>query len=151
MGGDDQPRRAEAISGIESVERLDDGAGFGVGTEEWEPRVVFGRTATEDMSDTEVDLRRSYVVEANSHGAEYRTTQSVSSADGGRSLLTMLFSGIAFATLAKVMSATIGKLFENATRTVYEGDLVDVAAASETANRSAESQVARRRRSFGAR
>ena len=28
---------AEAISGIESVESLDDGAGFGVGTEEWEP------------------------------------------------------------------------------------------------------------------
>ena len=68
---------SEAINGIVSVERLDDGTGFEVGTSWRETRIMFGRMATEDMWVTELDPGHSYVVEANSHGAEYRTTQSV--------------------------------------------------------------------------
>lgn len=130
---------ADAISGIESVERLDDGSGFQVGTKWRETRTMFGRTATEVMWVTEFDPGHRYVVEANSHGAEYRTKQSVAPADGGGSLLTMAFSGKAVSTMAKVMSATVGKLFENATRKAFEKDLADVAAAAEAASPSADS------------
>lgn len=122
---------ADAISGIESVERLDDGSGFQVGTKWRETRTMFGRTATEAMWVTKIDPGHRYVVEASSHGAEYRTKQSVAPADGGGSLLTMSFSAKAVSTMAKVMSATVGKLFENATRKAFEQDLADVAAAAE--------------------
>jgi len=122
---------ADAISGIDSVERLDDGSGFGVGTKWRETRTMFGRTATEIMWVTEIDAGQRYVVEAKSHGAEYRTEQSVAPAVGGGSLLTMSFSGKAVGTMAKVMSATVGKLFENATRKAFEQDIADVASAAE--------------------
>jgi carbon monoxide dehydrogenase subunit G len=129
----------EAISGIESVERLDDGTDFEIGTKWRETRVMFGRTATEVMWVTEIDPGRSYVVEASSHGAEYRTTQRVAPTNDGGSILTMSFSGKPVSTMAKVMSATIGRFFENATRKAFEQDLIDVAAAAEAASRSDDS------------
>ena len=122
---------ADVIAGIESVERLDGGSGFGVGTTWRETRVMFGRTATEDMWVTKIEPGRSYVVEAASHGAEYRTTQSVEPVDGGSSRLTVSFSGKPVTTTAKVMSATVGRFFQKATRKAFEKDLVDIAAAAE--------------------
>jgi carbon monoxide dehydrogenase subunit G len=122
---------AGVIAGIESVERLDDGSGFGVGTTWRETRVMFGRTATEDMWVTKIDPGHSYVVEAASHGAEYRTTQSVEPVDGGGSRLALSFSGRPVSALAKVMAATVGRLFESATRKAFEQDLVDIAAVAE--------------------
>ena len=121
----------DAIGGIESVERLDDCTGFGVGTKWRETRTMFGRTATEDMWVATLDPGHSYVVEANSHGAEYRTTQSVEPAGDGRSVLSMSFSANPTGTMAKVMSATIGRFFVNATRKAFEKDLADIAAAAE--------------------
>jgi len=122
---------ADVIAGIESVERLDGGSGFGVGTTWRETRVMFGRTATEEMWVTKIEPGRSYVVEAASHGAEYRTTQSVEPVDGGSSRLTVSFSGKPVTTTAKVMSATVGRFFQKATRKAFEKDLVDIAAAAE--------------------
>lgn len=130
---------SEAISGIESVERLDDGSGFQIGTKWRETRVMFGRTATEVMWVTEIDPGRRYVVEASSHGAEYRTEQRVAPTDDGGSVLTTSFSGKPVSTMAKVMSATVGKLFENATRKAFEQDLSDIATAAEAAGPSDES------------
>jgi len=124
----------DAISGIEHVERLDEGSGFDVGTKWRETRTLFGRTATEDMWVTELDPGHSYVVEANSHGAEYRTTQSVEPDGDGGSVLLMSFSGNPTGTMAKVMSATIGRLFVNATRRAFEQDLADIASAAETSS-----------------
>jgi carbon monoxide dehydrogenase subunit G len=121
----------DAISGIESVERLDDGTGFGVGTKWRETRTMFGRTATEDMWVTALDPGRSYVVKANSHGAEYRTTQRVEPDGDGGSVLSMSFSANPTGRMAKVMSATIGRFFVNATRRAFERDLADIAAAAE--------------------
>jgi carbon monoxide dehydrogenase subunit G len=122
---------ADVIASIESVERLDGGSGFGLGTKWRETRVMFGRTATEDMWVAEIEPGRSYVVEAASHGAEYRTTQSVEPVDGGGSRLALSFSGKPVSALAKVMSATVGRFFEKATRRAFERDLIDVAAAAE--------------------
>lgn len=121
----------DAISGIESVERLDDGTGFDVGTTWRETRIMFGRTATEDMWVTALDPGHSYVVEANSHGAEYRTTQSVEPDGESGSVLSMSFSANPTGTMAKVMSATVGRFFVNATRKAFEQDLADIAAAAE--------------------
>ena len=123
----------ETVGGIEGVERLDEGTGFGLGTTWRETRTMFGRTATEDMWVTEFDPGRSYVVEANSHGTEYRTAQRIEP-DGDGSLLTMTFSGTATGTMAKIMSATVGLLFANATKKAFEKDLADIAAAAEAAS-----------------
>ncbi len=125
---------SEAINGIVSVERLDDGSGFEVGTSWRETRIMFGRTATEDMWVTKLDPGHSYVVEANSHGAEYRTTQSVEPDAEGTSVLSMSFGATPTGTVAKVMSATVGRLFANATRKAFEKDLADIAAAAEAAS-----------------
>ena len=121
------------VGGIEGVERLDDGTGFGLGTTWRETRTLFGRTATEDMWVTEFEPGRSYVVEANSHGAEYRTSQRIEP-DGDGSLLTMTFSSTATGTTAKVMSATVGRLFAKATKKAFEQDLADIAAAAEASS-----------------
>ena len=122
----------DAIGAIESVERLDGGGGFEVGTTWRETRIMFGRTATEYMWVTELDPGHSYVVEANSHGAEYRTTQSVEPDGDGGSVLSMSFSANPTGTMAKVMSATVGRFFVNATRKAFEQDLADIATAAES-------------------
>ena len=122
----------ETVGGIESVERLDDGSGFGPGTTWRETRTLLGRTATEDMWVTDFDPGRSYVVEANSHGTGYRTSQRIES-EGEGSLLTMTFSGTPTGTVSKIMSATIGRLFAKATKKAFEQDLADIAAAAEAA------------------
>jgi hypothetical protein len=93
---------------------------------------MFGRTATEDMWVTELDPGHSYVVEANSHGAEYRTTQSVEPDGDGGSVLSMSFSANPTGTMAKVISATVGRFFVNATRKAFEQDLADIATAAES-------------------
>ena len=121
----------DAIGGIEHVERLDAGTGFEIGTTWRETRTMFGRTATEDMWVTEIEPGRSYVVEANSHGAEYRTTQRVEPDGDGVSVLSMSFSANPTGTMAKVMAATIGRFFVNATRKAFEQDLTDIASAAE--------------------
>ena len=123
----------ETVSGIDGVERLDDGSGFEVGTKWRETRTLFGRTATEDMWVTEMDPGRSYVVEANSHGAEYRTSQRVEP-EGAGSLLTMSFAGTPTGTFSKIMAATVGRLFANATKKAFAQDLADIAAAAEAAD-----------------
>jgi hypothetical protein len=79
----------------------------------------------------EIDPGRSYVVETASHGAEYRTTQSVEPVDGGGSRLALSFTRKPVSTMANVMAATVGRLFESATRKAFEQDLVDLADAAE--------------------
>ena len=122
----------EVISGITSVELLDSGTDFGVGTTWRETRVMFGREATEVMEIVAVDEGSSYVAEANGRGARYRTTLSVSEAEGG-SRLTMTFDAQPTGLVSKFFGATLGKLFAGATRKAIEKDLEDIAAAAEAA------------------
>ncbi len=90
------------ISGISRIERLDGGNGFEVGTRWRETRTMFGREATEEMEVTGLEPGRSYTVEADGRGA-----------------------------LARVLAATIGRLFEGATRKALQRDLDEMAAAAE--------------------
>ncbi len=121
---------AETISGIEKIERLDGGSGFGVGTRWRETRTLFGRTATEEMEVTEVEPGRSYVTEARSHGAFYRSEVKVEPSPAGGSRLTWVFGAQPESLVAKIMGATIGRFFDGATKKALEQDLVDIAKAA---------------------
>jgi carbon monoxide dehydrogenase subunit G len=129
----DMDRWPEVVSGIERVERLDDGDGFGVGTRWRETRIMFRKEATEEMEVTAVDPGRSYVAEAASRGTRYRSTLTVEPVTGRSSRLTMTFDAQPRSTVSKMLGATLGKLFEGATRKALEKDLDDVAAAAERA------------------
>ena len=118
------------ISAIEEIERLDGGDGFGVGTRWRETRKMFGRTATEEMEVTSIDDGRSYVTEADSHGAHYRTIMSVEPSGSDGSRLSTTFGAEPHGLVTKVAAATVGRLFERATRKALEQDLAEIAAAA---------------------
>jgi carbon monoxide dehydrogenase subunit G len=120
----------QTISAIEKVERLDGGDGFGVGTRWRETRKMFGRTATEEMEVTSVEGGRSYVTEADSHGAHYRTVMTVEPSGPGRARLSTTFGAEPHGMVTKLIAATVGRLFERATRNALERDLVEIAAAA---------------------
>ncbi len=120
----------QMISGIEAVERLDGGGEFRVGTRWQETRTMFGRQATEEMEVTALDEGRSYTVEADGHGAHYTSTITVEPAAAG-SRVVMTFAGEPQGTVAKVLAATVGRLFQGATRKALAKDLDDVASAAE--------------------
>lgn len=122
----------DTISGIKAVEVLSEGSDFDMGTKWRETRTMFGKEATEEMWVTEIDPGRSYVVNAESHGAKYTTTMSVAPTSDGTCEVTMDFGGEAVGTMAKIMSATIGRFFENATKKAFAQDLDDIAAVAES-------------------
>ena len=125
---------ADSISGVEAVEQLDDLPEFGVGTSWRETRKMFGKEATEEMTVTAVDPGKSYAVEAQSHGAIYRSLISVTPTKDG-STLAMSFSGEPTNMLSRVMGATVGRLFQGATKKALVQDLDDIAALAESQSR----------------
>ena len=127
----DLDRSPNVISAVTAVERLDDGIGFGVGTRWRETRLIFGNEATEVLEVTEIDPGRSYTVEAESLGAQYRSVISVDPAPGG-SMITITFGAESTGTVSKVLAGTIGKLFEGGTRKALVKDLDDIAVVAET-------------------
>ena len=122
----------DVVEAIESVERLDDGEGFGLGTTWRETRTMFGKKATEDMEVTEFDDGRRYATAAESHGSKNFSEVSVEPTDGGCRITTG-FRGEPQSTLAKVMDVTVGRLFMGATRKALARDLADIGAAAEAA------------------
>ena len=132
---------ADVMSGIDSVERLDDAAGFGVGTRWRETRTLFGRQATEILEVTAVDAGRSYTVEADGRGAHYRSKLSVRP-HGEGSRLSMTFGATPRGFFSRLMAATIGRLFSRATRKAMQQDLDDIAAAAEAGDRRASAAEA---------
>jgi len=121
----------ETISAIESVESLSEGSDFEIGTKWRETRTMFGKQATEVMWVTEIDPGRSYVVNAESHGSKYTTSMTVAPTGDNACEVTMEFGAEAVGTMAKVMTATIGRFFENATKKAFAQDLDDIAAVAE--------------------
>jgi carbon monoxide dehydrogenase subunit G len=127
----DLDRSPDVISAVTAVERLDDGIGFGVGTKWKETRLIFGQEATEVLEVTAVDPGRSYTVGAESLGAQYRSVISIDPAPGGGSVITITFGAEATGTVSKVLSGTVGKLFEGGTRKALVKDLDDIAVVAE--------------------
>jgi len=127
----DLENAADTISAIQSIVILSEPQGFDVGTTWRETRTMFGKQATEEMSVTQVDPGTSYVVEAESNGARYTTIMKVVATGEDSSTISMSFGAEPTGTMAKLMGATVGKLFENATRKALAQDLDDIAAAAE--------------------
>ena len=126
----DLDRAEETISAITEIERLDGGTAFGVGTRWRETRIMFGRTATEEMEVTRIDPGRYYVVEAESHGARYRSEMTVEPIAEAAYRLTMSFGAEAQGTISKILALTMGRLFERSTRKALQKDLADIANAA---------------------
>ena len=123
----DLERSPNVISAVTSIERLDSGMGFGIGTKWRETRVTFGREATEDLEVTHMDPGRSYTVETDSG---YRSVISVDPSPAG-SIITISLGTESAGPVSKVLAGTIGKLFEGGTRQALVQDLDDIADAAE--------------------
>lgn len=121
----------EVLSGITRVERLDDGTAFGVGTRWRETRTMFGREATEEMVVTQLDPQHRYVVEADSHGAAYRSEVRVESDGTDVSTIRMTFAATPHGTVNRLLAATVGRAFQGATRKALQTDLDEIAEAAE--------------------
>ncbi len=124
-------RWVETIEAVESVDRLDDGIDFGLGTIWRETRTMFGKKATEVMEVTEFEEGVRYATSAESHGSQYYSEIRVDPTDAG-CRLSMNFRGEAQTTLAKIADATVGRLFMGATRKALAKDLADIGAAAHT-------------------
>lgn len=123
----------DVIGSISLVERLDDGDGFGMGTKWRETRTMFGKQATEVMEVTEFEEGIRYVTAAESHGSKYISEMRVDPSGGG-STLSMDFRGEPQTNVAKIVDATLGRLFMGATRKAVAKDLADIARAAESAS-----------------
>jgi len=121
----------ETITAIQSIEVLSDRKEFGVGTKWRETRTMFGKQATEVMWVTHVDPGTSYTVRAESHGAIYTTVMAVVATGDDSSEISMDFGAESTGTMARIASATMGRLFANATKKAVARDLDDIADAAE--------------------
>ena len=121
----------DTLSGVDAIERLDGGGELRVGTRWRETRTLMGRQATEEMEVTALEPGRSYTVEADSSGAHYRSVLAVEPLGTDRSRLSMTFGGEPSGMAGKLAAATVGRLFQGATRKALERDLADIAQAAE--------------------
>lgn len=121
----------ETLSGVEQVERLDDGGGFGVGTRWRETRTMFGKQATEEMEVTTVEPERAYTTVAQHGNTRYVSSLRVEPLGEGRCQLSMTFEGTSSSTVGRLLTATVGRLFAGSTRKMVEQDLHDIAVAAE--------------------
>jgi carbon monoxide dehydrogenase subunit G len=110
------------ISGIDSVQRLDDNEGFVVGTRWRETRTMFTVTA--------VDPGRSYTTQAQHGKARYTSRLRVEPKGEDRCTLSMHFDAEVTGVLNKTLGAVIGRIFEGSTRKLMQRDLADIAAAA---------------------
>lgn len=128
----DVERSPEFLSGVDAVQRLDDGAGFGVGTRWQETRTVFGRQSTETMEVTDVDPELAYTVTSVSGATTYTSVLRVESKPDELAQLTMSFAAASTGFATRVLGATLGRLMLGATRKMLERDLADIAAEAHT-------------------
>lgn len=118
----------EVLTAVESVERLDDLDGFGVGTRWRETRTMFGAQATEVMEVTDVDPGHRYTVVAVNGTTTYTSTITVTPFGTDRCELAMSFDGTNTSVTGRVLAATIGRLMAGTTRRALQRDLDDIAA-----------------------
>lgn len=91
------------ISGIKNVNMVSEGP-VGVGTRWKETRIMFGKESTEEMWITDFVENEKYVVEAESCGANYKTTFKFLSVDNYTTDVSMEMNVTPLTFAAKLMS-----------------------------------------------
>ena len=119
----------ENTSGIDSLEVLTDGP-FGEGTRWRETRTLYGKQATEEMWVTGCDPPRSYVVEAESHGAHYRT-EITFVPEGDATRVTFVFGARPLSFVARLFSVFSGLMLKSVKKAL-EQDLADLKRVAES-------------------
>ena len=120
----------ENVSGIDSAEVLTEGP-FGKGTRWRETRTLYGRQATEEMWVTGFDPPRSYVVEAESHGARYRTEITFVPVGAG-TRVTFTFGARPVSFVARLFSIFSGMMMGGVKKALAQ-DLEDLKRVAESA------------------
>ena len=93
---------AARIEGIKSLEVLTEGP-IGVGTQFREPRVMFGKEATEEMEITDFQPNKSFRVEAESCGSHYIADYAFR-AENNATIIERTFNARPVTLMAKLMS-----------------------------------------------
>lgn len=122
----------DTLSGVTAVERLDGGGEYRAGTRWRETRVMFGKSATEEMQVTEAVPEQRTVVTAQSGRARYRTVFELAPTSTGTDL-RMEFSGDSgpLGAAAQLLMTLAAPLAKRATTKALRQDLDDIAAAAE--------------------
>ena len=120
---------AANVSGIDSVEVLTEGP-VGEGSRWRETRTMMGRPATEEMWVTGFEAPRRFVVEAESHGAHYRTEMTFEP-EGAGTRVTMVFAARPVSFLARLFALFSAAMLRSL-RKMLEQDLEDLKQAAES-------------------
>lgn len=115
---------AANISAITKVEVLAGPASLNIGTKWRETRTMFGKEATEEMWVTGYEQDVSYVAEAESRGAHYRSEYRFTP-EGNGTRVDMTFEGAPL-TFGARLAGVLGALFAGAAKKALHQDLVDL-------------------------
>lgn len=125
----DPDRWEDTISGIKSLQVLEQPASGMVGLKWREKRELFGKEAEETMWVTAAETGHWYETAAHSHGMVYATRISVAElADG--TTLTMTFAATPRTIMARLMMP-VAMLFNGTVRKALQQDLQDIKAVAE--------------------
>ncbi len=116
---------AQVITGILSVEVLEQPKDGLVGLKWRETREMFGKAASETMWITHADAPNSYQTRAESHGAVYISGFTLEP-DGEHTVLTMSFRGEPQTLSARVMAFLMAPMIKKAMVKVIHQDLLDI-------------------------
>lgn len=122
----------DILSGVERVERLDDGNRFDVGTRWEETRAMFGKEATEQMEVSSLEPGTAYSTTAEHGATTYTSTLRLDVLDAEQCRLTMTFGAEATGAVGRLLAATVGRAFQSATRKMLQRDLDDIAVVAES-------------------
>jgi uncharacterized protein YndB with AHSA1/START domain len=127
----DLGRAAEVMRGVDRIEVLTPGP-VGRGTRWRETRTMFGREAVEEMWIGEFEPPHRYVVDAESHGARYRTEFTFQPApDGLVTVVRMSFGAEPQTFVARVLGALMAGVMSGSIRKALGQDMDDLKAACE--------------------
>jgi hypothetical protein len=92
---------------------------------------MFGKSASEEMTVTDVAPGRSYTTQSHHNNVSYTSGLSIEAKDADSCVLSMHFDAQTSGLLNKTFGAVIGRLMERNTRKLMQQDLVDIAMAAE--------------------
>lgn len=126
----DIDRAAEVIGQITSIERINGGSGFDVGTRWRESFNVAGREGRQTQLVTAIDPGRSFTLATSNKRSRYTETITVEDLREG-TRVTFDFVTVPNSAFGAFGGATVGRMFRGTTRRMLDEFLNDVARAAE--------------------